>query len=141
MSVVKTAIGLGSSVAGAVQNRRASKAAKRQNKFQKKVNEGLFREREAEMRAGHRRDMAKSQVALATSGVDLLTSFSDVLNDQAIQQELEALNLRYEGKVKAMGLEFESENLKNQRRSQIIGDATNIGQSAISFAGSLFGGS
>lgn len=90
---------------GAIQEARASSAA---SEFNAKIadNNAIIAEQNAvadenKQRRSAGRQAASSRAAIGAAGVTLEGSPLDVLEDQALEAELDALNIRYGGRLQA----------------------------------------
>jgi hypothetical protein len=64
---------------------------------------------ESRFRDNYKRFQGKQGVAQAKSGFEASGSYQDVMADSASQAELDALTIRYQGKIKSMGFEQQAE--------------------------------
>lgn len=105
MSVVSTAV----TAIGQIQQGNAQKSAANYNAAVARNNAILARqnaaaqakrqERESRIRAGANR------AAVGASGIDLMGSALDIMEDNAMEEELDRLTILHQGEVKALGLE------------------------------------
>ena len=106
---------------GAVQEARASAAA---SEFNARVadNNAVIAEQNAaaderKQRRQASREMASSRARIGAAGVALEGSPLDVLEDQALEAELDALNIRYGGRLQARNYRSQAELDRSRARS------------------------
>lgn len=77
--------------------------------------------------------LARQRAAIAESGIGFGGSSETLQQDSAVQAELDALNVRYEGRVRGMGFRTESRFARQRASSAMAGGF-------LSAAGQLLGG-
>ncbi len=124
---------------GAIQEARASSAA---SEFNAKIadNNAIVSEQNAAAEEKRQRRMAgrqaaNSRVAIAASGVRLEGSPLDVLEDQALEAELDALNLRYGGQLQASNYRSQAQLERSAARSARTQGFLSAGTSLLDGAG------
>lgn len=106
---------------GAIQEARASSAS---SEFNAKIadNNALIAEQNAaadenKQRRSAGRQAATSRAAIGAAGVTLEGSPLDVLEDQALEAELDALNIRYGGRLQASNFRSQAQLDRSAARS------------------------
>lgn len=90
-------------------------------------------QREEVFRREARQTLGRQRAALAESGTGLSGSGADIIEDSALNLELDALNIRYQGELEARGLIEQAKMTKLEGRQR----RANAGLQA---AGSILGG-
>ena len=97
---------------GAIQQGNASQAAANRNAEMLDRNAGIEREqanqREESKRREARQVLGAQRAAFAQSGGGMGGSAADVMQQSSVNAELDALTLRYEGDLRARGMEAEA---------------------------------
>ncbi|WP_282609471.1 hypothetical protein [Pelagibius sp. Alg239-R121] len=130
---------------GAIQGARASAAA---SEFNAKIadNNAIIAEQNAaadekRQRRSASRQTAGSRAAIAAAGVTLEGSPLEVLEDQALEAELDALNLRYGGRLQATNFRSQAQldrsAARNAKTQGFISAGTSLLKGASNFAGAI----
>lgn len=82
------------------------------------------------------RMQAGADVAAAAAGGSGLASFADVIEANAVERQMEAMNIRFTAMSKADGLRAEASMKRDQGKAAIFGGILRAGASAIQSAGS-----
>jgi hypothetical protein len=90
-------------------------------------------QREEIFRKEARQNLGRQRAALAESGVGMGGSGADIIKDSALNMELDALNIRYQGDLEARGLVEQAKMSRLEGRQR----RANAGLQA---AGSILGG-
>lgn len=70
----------------------------------------------------------------AADGVGLTGSVADLIRANAIEAQMQAMNIRYQANQKARGLRIDAANLRQQGRSALVGGVFRAGAAALSGA-------
>jgi len=104
-AVALEAIGIGTSLIGGLGGSNAEKRAAKNNalfnEYQANVVDANAKEQETRYRRLVRRQMGAARAAVGGSGVQMTGSALEVIGDSAAEAELQALTIRYEGKIQA----------------------------------------
>lgn len=100
------------SVAGHLQSGRAANATAKYNARVAERNAVIARQQAGAAEAAHRRDVSRRmgsiRAGFGASGVTLEGTPLEVLEDSAAMAELDALNIRYQGELRAIGFKDEA---------------------------------
>jgi len=88
---------------------------------------------EEAQRRRNRSILARQRTAIAESGIGFGGSAERLQQDSAVQAELDALNVRYEGRLRGLGFQNEARFARSRGRAASAGGY-------LSAAGSLLGG-
>lgn len=133
MMVASTVIGTGATVtSGIQQSNQAEAEADLANQNAKAAAQQAAAAEDATRRRS-RSILARQRAAIAESGIGFGGSSEVLQQDSAVQAELDALNVRYEGRLRGLGLRADA-NIASQRgRNAMTG-------SVLSATGQLLGG-
>ncbi len=112
------------SAIGAIQQGNAAQAASNYNAARMEQNAAIEREQANQREEAKRREtrllLGAQRAAFAQSGGGMGGSAADVMQQSAINAELDALTLRYEGEMRARGMESEAaaERFSNRQSQQ-----------------------
>lgn len=98
----------------------------------KAANQQAAAAEDAQRRRG-RSILARQRAAIAESGIGFGGSSETLQQDSAVQAELDALNVRYEGRMRGLGLQTEGRFARSRAKSAMAGGY-------LSAAGELLGG-
>lgn len=101
--------------------------------------------REEQQRRRAREFLGTQRAAAGQAGVGLGGSIADVLGDSAAEAELDALNIRYESNLQALGMEnqaaitrWQGKELKRQARAKAVASIISGSSDYAKTAGSIF---
>lgn len=123
------------------QGNATAKAAKTNALFQQR-NAVIARQQAAEdadrSRRAARRRLGALRAGFGASGVSLEGSPLDVLEDQAMESELDALTIQYQGELSAIGLESEAALSRERARASKTAGYLKAGSSLLTGAADVY---
>jgi hypothetical protein len=125
----------GVSAAGAIQSAIASSNAAKFNASIANRNAQLAtlnaQEQERRQRRLGRKRLGALRANIGASGVALTGTPLDLLADSAAQEELDALTIRHQGKLKSTSLNLQSGLLKTQAKNELISGGLKAGSALL----------
>ncbi len=130
---IGTAVSAGTAVASGVQQQRVMEADSETAAKNAEIAAQQASAAEDAQRRRGRSILARQRAAIAESGIGFGGSSERLQQDSAVQAELDALNVRYEGRLRGLGLQSEARMARSRGRGAMAGGF-------LSAAGELLGG-
>lgn len=130
---IATAVSGGTTLASGYQQSQVAEAESDLAKENAKAAAEQASAAEDATRRRNRSILARQRAAIAESGIGFGGSSETLQQDSAVQAELDALNIRYEGRLRGLGFQTDANVARQRSRNAMAGGA-------LSTAGQLLGG-
>lgn len=116
--------------------RQEGKAAQAAAEFNAQISEAQGKQKESLIRRRGRRQLGRMRASIGKAGVTIEGSPMEAMADQAAEQEIDALNARFDAMANArlqrMGGQAAAKRGKRESAAALLGTVTNIGSSFFS---------